>query len=125
MTIKQKLETLATEKGAPCVSISLNTHRTHPDNAQDRIRLKNLLHQAEERVINEYGKRPAESLLEKMASVEAEIDVNYNLESLHIFLSNDTKEIIKSTWPVNDDSIQVAESFDIRSLMKSLNRSEE
>ena len=90
MTIKQKLETLATEKGKPCVSISLNTHRTHPDNAQDRISLKNLLHQAEERVINEYGKRPAERLLEKMATVESEIDVNYNLDSLHIFLSNDT-----------------------------------
>jgi hypothetical protein len=37
MTIRQKLDALATEKNTPCVSISLNTHRTHPDNAQDEI----------------------------------------------------------------------------------------
>lgn len=42
MTLRQKLEVLATEKNTPCVTISLNTHRTHPDNAQDVILLKNL-----------------------------------------------------------------------------------
>ena len=65
MTIRQKLETLATENNTPCVTISLNTHRTHPDNAQDEILLKNLLKEAEERIINEFGKRPVTSLLEK------------------------------------------------------------
>jgi protein tyrosine/serine phosphatase len=64
MTIRQKLEALATEKNTPCVTISLNTHRTHPDNAQDVILLKNLLKEAEERVIKEFDKRPVSSLLE-------------------------------------------------------------
>ena len=40
MTLKQKLEALATEKNTPCVTISLNTHRTHPENVQDIILLK-------------------------------------------------------------------------------------
>ena len=57
MTLRQKLEVLATEKNTPCVTISLNTHRTHPDNAQDVILLKNLLKEAEERLVNEFGKR--------------------------------------------------------------------
>ena len=125
MTIKQKLQALATEKNTPCVTISLNTNRTYPENAQDVIQLKNLLKEAEERVIKEFGKRPAASLLEKLSGIENEIDVNYNLDSLHIYLSNDTKEIIKSTWAIKENGVHISDSFDIRSLINSYSRSEE
>jgi hypothetical protein len=125
MTIKNKLEKLAVEKNTPCVSISFNTHRTHPDNLKDVIELKNLLKKAEDRVINEFGKRPALALLEKISSVENEIDENYNLDSLHIYLSNDTKEIIRSTWPTNENSVHISDTFAIRPLIKAYNRSEE
>ncbi|MDD2412488.1 MAG: hypothetical protein RBS19_09520 [Bacteroidales bacterium] len=123
MTTKQKIAALATEKSAPCVTISLNTHRTHPDNAQDVILLKNLLKEAEERVINEFGKRPVASLLEKISGLE--IDESLNLDSLHIFLSNDTQEIIKSPWKIQSNRVQVADTFNIRPLIKSLNMNEE
>ena len=91
---KNKLVKLASERSNPCVTISLNTHRTHPDNAQDSILIKNLLNEAQDRVIKEFGKREVNELLEKINTIEKEIDVNYNLDSLHIFLSNTTKEII-------------------------------
>jgi len=125
MTIRQKLEKLATENNTPCVTISLNTHRTHPDSAQDVVQLKNLLKEAEERLINEYGKRPVSSLLERLAEIENEMDENYHLDSLHVYLSNDTKEIIKSAWPINENGVYISNSFNIRFLMKSYNRSEE
>ena len=124
MTTLQKLEKLATEKNTPSVTISLNTHRTHPDNIQDVIELKNLLQQAEQNVIQEFGKRPVASLLEKISAIESEIDINYNLDSLHIFLSNDTKEIIRSTWPVNENSVHIADAFSVRHLIKSFSRTE-
>lgn len=124
MTLKQNLEILAKEKSTPCVTISLNTHRTHPENIQDAVKLKNLLKEAEQRVIAEYGKRPVASLLEKIESVANEIDVNYNLESLHIFLSNNTKEVIKSTWNTTNESVQISENFAMRSIIKSYIRSE-
>lgn len=124
MTIKEQLLRLAKEKNQPCVSISLNTHRTHPDNATDEITLKNYLKNAEERVIAEYGKRTVEALLEKITSVASEIDANYNLDSLHIFLSNDTKEIIKSSWTTHNEGVHISESFALRSVIKSYNRSE-
>lgn len=124
MTIKQQLEKLATEKNTPCVTISLNTHRTHPDNAPDIIELKNLLKEAEERIINEYGKRPVSSLLERLSEIENEIDVNSNLDSLHIYVSNDTKEIIKSTWSINENGVYISNTFNVRSLIKSYNRTE-
>lgn len=34
---KDKLEKLTAEKSNPCLTISLNTHRTYPENAQDLI----------------------------------------------------------------------------------------
>lgn len=125
MTIRQKLEALATESNTPCVTISLNTHRTHPDNAQDIIQLRNLLNEAEERIIKEFGKRPVSSLLDKISNIESEIDINYNLDSLHIYLSNDTHEVIRSAWATNLDGVHISDNFDIRSLIKSYNRSEE
>ncbi|MFT4534614.1 MAG: hypothetical protein ACJA1A_001457 [Saprospiraceae bacterium] len=125
MTIKQQLEKLATVKNIPCVTISLNTHRTHPDNAQDVIELKNLLNEAEERVIKEFGKKPVSSLLERLSEIENEIDVNYNLDSLHIYISNNTKEIIKSTWSTNENGVYISNTFNVRSLIKSYSRSEE
>ncbi|WP_419869764.1 baeRF3 domain-containing protein [Chryseobacterium sp. CT-SW4] len=124
MAIRNQLEKLATERNTPCVTISLNTHRTHPDNLQDEIVLKNLLKEAEDRVINEFGKRDVASLLEKIQHVTSEIDVNHNLDSLHIFLSNDTEEIVKSTWETSNSGVHISESFAVRSLIKDVNRSE-
>lgn len=124
MALKDQLQKLAAEKNTPCVSISLNTHRTHPDNTHDVVKLKNLLHEAEERVIAEFGKRPVASLLQKISKVASEVDLNYNLDSLHIFLSNDTTEIIKSTWETSNEGVHISDSFAIRSVIKDYNRSE-
>ena len=124
MALKEQMHKLMAEKNSPCVTISLDTHRAHPDNAQDEILLKNLINEAEKRLINEFGKRPVGQLLEKLEAVSKEIDVNYNLDSLHIFLSNDTKEIIKSSWKTSNSGVHISDSFAIRSLVKSYTRSE-
>ncbi len=124
MALKEQLQKLAAEKNNPCVTISMNTHRTHPDNAQDEILLKNLIKEAEERVINEFGKRPVAQLLEKLETVSKEIDVNYNLDSLHIFLSNDTQEIVKLSWETSNNDVHISDSFAVRPLIKNYNRSE-
>lgn len=125
MTIKQKLEVLATERSTPCVTISLNTHRTHPDSEQDIIQLKNLIGEAEARLLKEFDKREIAQLLDNLSSVSSEIDVNYNLDSLHIYLSNDTKEVIRSTWTTTENAVYISDAFNIRSIIKSLNRTEE
>ena len=101
MKLKDQIEKLAAEKNEPCVTISLNTHRTFPENAQDEIVLKNLLKDAENRVVEKYGKRPVHELIEKMSALEKEINHNYNLDSMHIFFSNFTREIIKSVLLVS------------------------
>ncbi len=119
---RKKLEKLAFENSSPCVTISMNTHRTSPENLEDIVGLKNLLNEAHERVVNEYGKRPVTDLLEKIDNLEKEIDVNYNLDSLHIFLSNSTKEIVRSSWPVMHNAVYVSGNFAVKPLIKDFNR---
>lgn len=124
MALRDQLNRIAAVNESPCVSISLNTHRTHPDNQQDEIILKNLLKEAENRLLNEFNKRDILPLLEKIESISDEIDVNYNLDSLHIYLSNSVKEVIKSTWETTE-KVEVYDNFNIRPLIKAYNRSEE
>jgi hypothetical protein len=119
---KVKFEKLASEKSNPSVTISMNTHRTHPENLQDTILLKRLCKETEERLISEFGKREILPLLENLELIPMEIDTNYNLNSIYIFLSNETKEIVKSTWPVKADRVQISDTFDIGSLIKSASR---
>jgi hypothetical protein len=119
---KEKLENLAVENSNPCVTISMNTHRTSPDNLEDIAGLKTLLNEAQERVVLEYGTYPVIDLLEKIDNLHDEIDANYNLDSLHVFLSNSTKEIVRSSWPVLHNSVQVSGNFVVKPLIKDFNR---
>lgn len=125
MAIRKQLEKIAAESGAPCVTISLNTHRTHPDNQNDRVKLKNYITEARKRVEDEFGKRPATELLANLEEVESEIDENFNLESLHLFVSNQTKEVVRSIWPVSNEGVVIADHFATRSMIKSYTRSYE
>ena len=124
MALKETLQQLGTEKNNPCVSISLNTHRTRPDTELDKILLKNLLKEAHDRVSKEYDKKLVGSLLKKISSVKEKIDINNNLDSLHIFLSNDTEEIVKSPWEASNNRVNISTQFAIRPLIKAYNRSE-
>ncbi|MDP2115395.1 MAG: hypothetical protein Q8K69_15195, partial [Bacteroidota bacterium] len=122
---KDKIEKLASERGNPCVTISMNTHRTHPHNQQDVVELKKLIKEAHDHVKNEFGQHEVNNLLSKIDNLEQEIDVNYNLESMHIFLSDATTEIVKSSWPIARNVVSVAENFVIKPLIKDFNRIEE
>lgn len=124
MALKELFMQLGSEKNTPCVTISFNTHRTHPDNVQDKIILKNLLKEAEKRVVKEFGTKSNQALFEKIAAVQNEIDINYNLDSLHLFLSNDTEKIVKLPWSISQNRVHVSNTFAIRSLIKAYNQSE-
>jgi hypothetical protein len=122
---KDKLEKLAIERSNPCVTISMNTPGTFPDNHRDVNGLKKLLREAHEHVKNEFGKYPVSDLLKKIDTLEEELELNYSLASIHIFLSDSTTEIVKSSWPTLQDVVSVAENFVMKPLIKDFNRLEE
>jgi len=122
---KDKLEKLATERSFPCVTISMNTKQTFPANQQDIAEFKKLLNEAHAHVENEFSQYPVNNLLEKIDNLEQEIDFSFNLSSIHLFLSDSTKEIVKSSWPTVRNVVSVAENFVIKPLIKDLNRIED
>jgi cell division septum initiation protein DivIVA len=122
---KDKLEKLASERSNPCVTISMKTHKTSPENKQDVIEFKNLIKEAFDKIQIEFGQRSVSDLLKKIETLEEQIDFAGNMESLHIFLSNSTCEIVRSTWSTSQNKVVVAENFEVRSLIKEFNRTEE
>ncbi len=125
MAVKEQLEKLAGELNLPAVTLSFNTHRTHPDTTSDEIVLKNLLREAEEKIIAEFGKRAVAPLLQHLSDIPSRVDVNYLLDSLHIFVSNETSEIIKLPWPIEENSLHISDKFSVRPLIKAYSRTEE
>ena len=125
MSIKDQLLKLANEKNSPSVTIAFNTHRTSPDNLQDPIKLKNLVKEAEDRILNEFEKREVASVLEKLNQLPEELEVHKNLESIHIYVSEDTFDFVRTTWPVANEGVWIDDTFAIRPLIKAMNRSEE
>lgn len=124
MNYKQSLGNLIRHKPQLCVSISLKTHRTHPDNLADEIRLKNLLKEAENKLETEFAGIDADKIIKNLKDAGNEVDHNKNLESLHIFVSDDSKEVFRSPWPAPGNSVTVADHFNLMPLIKVFNRSE-
>jgi hypothetical protein len=122
--VKIDLEKIAAHKNNVCVTISLKTHRTHPENVQDGIELKNLCKEAVTRLEAEFDKRSIQPLLDKLEQIPNEIDVNYLLDSLHIFISNDFQEIVKLPISIGENAVNISQQFNVRTLVKALNRSE-
>lgn len=123
--IRNQLLKLAQERNTPSVTISLNTHRTHPDNSKDEIKIKNLIKEANEKLLAQFNKKEVSNLIEKINLLAQKIDVRQNLESLHILVSNNTQEIVRSIWPVTNDKVYIADSFYLSPLIKDFNRSTE
>jgi hypothetical protein len=119
----QLIDTLAQAAEGPSVTMTLNTHRTHPQNQQDAIVLKNLCKDAEERLLEIYGKRDIALLLSNLSKVPDLIDINHNLEGLLVFVSADVLEYHRSIWPVAENTVAVDDRFLMRDLIKDMNRS--
>lgn len=104
-----------------CVSIILNTHRTAPDNQKDAILLKNLIKEAEERLLQTTDKRQAQAILESLTRLESEIDHNYNLESLILFVNVEKGIAEYMRLPVTvTDRVIIGDTFATRDLLRTI-----
>lgn len=104
------------------MTISVNTHRTHPDNLNDRIKIKNFTKEAIDRLLEKYDKRTVSELVVKLEELEQSIDVNYNLESLHLFVSDNVSEIFSSSWETNQEGVHISTNFAVRPVIKEIGR---
>ncbi len=115
--ILKKLETVASSN---CVTILLQTHRTSPDNDQDPILLKNLVRDAETRLLAELDKKEASPIIEKIKTLAASIDHKHNLETLVLFVNENIAEYVRLPIQV-ENRVVIDETFATRDLMRALN----
>lgn len=111
----KKVKNINTEA---CVSIILNTHRTHPDSQKDPILLSNLVKEATDRLHRDYDKRFVWPITEKLEKLTAEIDHNYNLDSLVIYVNPEFAEYTRLSVPVVD-RVVIDNTFATRDLIRA------
>lgn len=104
-----------------CVSVLLNTHRTRPENQQDPIVLKNLLKEAEDRLLAETDKRTAQELVFRLRELEKSIDHNFNLESLALFVNESISEYARLPISV-ENRVQIDQTFATRDIIRAMHK---
>lgn len=124
-SLNKNLERLVHTQEKVNLSISLPTHRTFPDNQQDVVLLKNLVVESEKNLINRYGKREVSGILEKLNLVIEKVNENENLDSLHIFISNEIFEIINLPIPIENSEVIINDSFNVFYLTKAMEQFKE
>jgi len=102
-----------------CVSIIMNTHRTKPNNQKDLINLKNLIKQAEERLIRDYDRKFSEPIIKNMNELSNNLDHNYNLESLIIYANRDFVDFTRLPIVV-EDRVVIDNTFATRDLVRAM-----
>ena len=73
----------------PCLTITLPTHRTRPDNRQDPIRVKNLVTEGTQRLLGEFSKREVAPLLDRLNALVDRLDYEYTLDGLVLAVNHD------------------------------------
>jgi hypothetical protein len=73
----------------PSVSIILPAYRTAPENLKHPIRVKNLVKEAEDRLLQEFTWREVDSLTSRLNDLVERINYQYMTEGLAIYANKD------------------------------------
>jgi len=120
MNLESLFQQLRSVQADPAVSVFVPTHRTFPDNQQDAIAVKNALKTLSDRLHAQYDKRHAEAVLAQVERVTADLDHNYNLDSLAIFATADQAQVERLPFAVKPRVI-VDGNFATRDVVREIN----
>ncbi|MFI5802516.1 chemotaxis protein [Streptomyces sp. NPDC051561] len=102
----------------PAVSITLPTHRHRPENQQDHIRLRNLLSEAEKRLLDDprIGRDQAVAVVQQLNEAADALDPEHFLEGLVLYASADEARtyLVSATVP---ERIVIGETYLTRNLV--------
>jgi hypothetical protein len=105
----------------PCLTITLPTHRTRPDNRQDPIRVKNLVAEGTNRLLGEFSKREVAPLLDRLNALVDRLDYEYTLDGLVLAVNHDMAREYVLPFTLNE-RVVVDNTFFTRDLVHALNR---
>jgi len=102
----------------PCLSLYQATHRSHPDNAQDPIRFKNLVKELERSLSNNLHKNEYETFLEPFHRLANDEHFwQHTLDGLAILAKKDQFQVFKLQRTTPDFAV-VSDSFHIKPLLR-------
>lgn len=113
---------LQKEKIYPSITLLLPTTRITVDANKEKILLKNLLNELEEKLRQKVERKDAEIILEKVNKVISEIDLFHLSDGLGIFVNEKRAFYMKFPFTV-PQMVVIDDSFEIKYLIKQYNRS--
>ncbi len=105
----------------PSLTITLPTHRSKPENKQDPIRVRNLVNQAMQRLLEEFSKREIEPVLVRLEQLVRDIDYSYLLDGLVLCVNQNFARSFYLPFSLKE-RIVIDHTFFTRDLMFALNR---
>lgn len=117
---KELIQTLLSVETAPCLSLYMPTHRSHPENKQDVIRFKSLVKKLEESLLLKYSDSETQKYLEPYEKISQDTEFwNNTLDGLAVFNSDELHEVVFLHQTVNELAI-VADSFHTKPIRQFL-----
>lgn len=112
------LPELLEKQQAPCLSLYMPTHRTHPDNAQDPILYRNLVKELKNSIHQQYEGEETESIFSRFDALAGDTDFwNHMLDGLAILATPEVFKVYSLQRPVRPLAI-VADSWHTKPLQK-------
>ncbi|HZH88443.1 MAG TPA: hypothetical protein VFD78_04625 [Chitinophagaceae bacterium] len=119
--MKESLKRLSSIEAPVCVTLVLNTHKTHPENQQDSIVLKNLIAEADQRLLKEYGADIAKRYVASLEKLANSIDHRHNDLGLMLFVNEDIAEYLRLPVQIHNRVI-LDTTFATRPIIRALKR---
>ncbi len=119
---RSDVRALQAVRGYPAVSILLPTHRHAPDNQQDPIRARNLVREAEERLLQEFSKREIAPVMERLEVLIEDVDWQHALDGLALFANPEVESKVYLPFTLAE-RVVIDETFATRNLVYAMNRS--
>ncbi|MCS6906092.1 MAG: hypothetical protein RML72_09795 [Bacteroidia bacterium] len=120
---KQQLIQIQSIRKYPSVSILLGLFTSPTENQRNILNLKNLIKQAEERLLKEFSKREVEKIIDRLHSIAERIQSRLHYQAgLAIFVNDEQEFIIDLPFSVKQRVI-IDHTFATRDLILGMNRS--
>jgi hypothetical protein len=117
---KEIVQELLAVNQAPCISLYMPTHRSHPEKLQDVIRFKNLIKELEASLSKKYADNEIKKSLEPFESLVNNTKIwNQTLEGLAVFSAAGIFKTLKLQESVKEMAM-VADSFHTKPLRQYL-----
>lgn len=119
--LKNEILQLQKEIIYPSLTILMPTTRITTDGEKDKILLKNLIKELEEKLKHKVSKKEADELLQKVNEITQELDFKHMSDGLGIFVNPKRSFYLKFPFPVPTLTV-VDDTFETKYLIKQLNR---